>query len=126
MYTVLRNTIGYPEKYGWIKITISKNGDDMFYEFINYDYWSAESDYENYEMSGHGLHSLCQEIAEREGIGQNSYYRYSWDLIDHPPEEYLKELIEKKKKCLESYVSNQKELISIFEKELEDMSVDQV
>lgn len=77
------------EEHGWVKVTISKYRDDVFYEYINYDH--LEPRREGSEL----MMEFCEDIAEREGIGQNTSFRYSWEVIDLPPEDVLVDKLER-------------------------------
>jgi hypothetical protein len=75
-------------KLRWVKVTIIKNGEDVFYELVNSVDSSTEEEY---------MKEVCMDVAEREGIGQTTHYSYRWEYVDFPPEDILIEAIRRQK-----------------------------
>lgn len=81
-------------EYRWVKITIIKNGEAVFYEMVRRVDDSPDNDEE--------MRELCMEVARREGIGQTTYYSYKWEYVDIPPESFLIEAIRRQKNRINS------------------------
>ena len=81
-------------EYRWVKITIIKNGEYVFYEMVRRVDDSPDNDEE--------MRELCMEVARREGIGQTTHYSYKWEYVDIPPESFLIEAIRRQKNRINS------------------------